>query len=263
MIVLITGASGGLGPVLGKTLVERGLTVYGTMRKPEGDYPFPMLPMEITDDASVTACIDEVMSREGRLDVVINCVNRMLIGSVEEASMEEIEQLYQTGLFGTMRVCKAAVPVMKKQGAGTIVNMSSMGGLLAVPLMSTYTSAKSALETFSEALYQELRDDNIDVVVMQPVAMRMDRPATGNHLAMAQNIAEGSPSNRLLQRMAKDTAASKLTPEMVSEKIYQVITSDKKPFRIAMDKARVIGVLKRLLPGGALRSMVYGMVYGK
>ena len=262
MIVLITGASGGLGPVLARTLVKEGLTVYGTSRNPTADCPCTMLPMEITSDTSVRACIDEVIAREGRIDVVVNCINRMLIGSVEEASMEEIETLYQTGVLGAMRVCKAVIPQLKKQGGGTIVNMSSMGGLLSVPLMSTYTSAKSALETFSEALYLELQDENIDVVVMQPVAMQLDRPVTGSHLQMAALMSDDSPSRRLLQRMANDTAASKLTPEMVSEKIYQVITAHKKPFLVPMDRARVLGVAKRLLPRKALHRMVSNLVYG-
>jgi len=81
-----------------------------------------------------------------------------------------------------MRLCKQIVPVMKRQGGGTIVNMSSLGGLIAVPYMSSYTSAKFALEAFSEALYQEMKPHNISVVIMQPVAMNMDRPATGHHL---------------------------------------------------------------------------------
>lgn len=263
MIVLITGASGGLGPVLGKTLLEKGMTVYGTSREPRDDGPFTLLPMEITDDASVQACIDELVSREGRIDVVINCVNRMIIGTVEEVSMEEIEQVYQRGVFGTMRVCKAVLPQLRRQGSGTIVNMSSMGGLLSIPTMSAYSSSKSALETFSEALALELRDTDIDVVVMQPVAMNMDRPATGTHLELAANIAEDSPGQRMLKRMAKDTAASKLTPEMVADKIYQVITSEKKPFRVPMDRARVMGVLKRILPQKVMRNMVGDLVLGK
>ena len=263
MIVLITGASGGLGPVLGKTLQERGMTVYGTSRTQQDDGPFPLLAMEITNDASVAACIQQVVEREGRIDVVINCVNRMIIGTVEEIRMEEIEQVFMRGVFGTMRVCKAVLPQLRKQGAGTIINMSSMGGLLAVPTMSAYSSSKSALEAFSEALSLELRDTAIDVVVMQPVAMNMDRPPTGTHLELAANIAADSPGQRMLKQMAKDTAASKLTPEIVSEKIADVIGMEKKPFRVPMDRARVMGVLKRLLPQRVMSNMVGDLVLGK
>lgn len=251
MIVLITGASGGLGEVLGKTLQEKGVTVYGTMRDPSvaGEkYPFTMLPMEVNDDTSVAACINEVVGREGRLDAVVNCVNTMIIGSVEETSLPEVEELYRVNVFGVMRICKAVIPQMKKQGGGSIVNMSSLGGLLAVPLMSSYTSAKFALEAFSEALYHEMKPNNIDVVIMQPVAMYMDRPATGHHLGLASGVTEHSISHRMLKRMAKDTAASKLTPEIVSEKIYTILTSTNKPLKVPMDKAKVLSILKRLAP---------------
>jgi short-subunit dehydrogenase len=263
MIILITGASGGLGQVLGKLLVGKGETVYGTMRSPAGresDYPFNMLPMEATDDSSVASCIDEVIRREGRIDAVINCVNRMIIGAVEEATMEEVEDLYRINVFGVMRICKAVIPQMKQQGGGTIVNMSSLGGLLAVPLMSSYTSAKFALEAFSEALYHEVKPQGIDVVIMQPVAMQMDRPATGHHLELASNVVADSPSHRMLERMTKDTAASKLTPELVSEKIYSVLQSSKKPLRVPMDKARALTVLKRIAPQSLIHGMVNGLV---
>ena len=263
MIVLITGASGGLGQVLGKMLADKGETVYGTMRDPvgrEAEFPFPMLPMEATDDASVAACIDEVVRREGRIDAVVNCVNRMIIGSVEEAAMEEVEDLYRTNVFGVMRICKAVIPQMKQQGGGTIVNMSSLGGLLAVPLMSSYTSAKFALEAFSEALYHELKPFGIDVVIMQPVAMHMDRPATGHHLELAKNVAADSASHRMVERMAKDTAASKLTPETVSAKIHALLQAERKPLRVPMDKARAVTVLKRFAPQSLIHGMVNGLV---
>ncbi len=151
---------------------------------------------------------------------------------------------------------------MKKQGSGTVVNMSSLGGLLAVPLMSSYTSAKFALEAFTEAYYQEMKRENIDVVIMQPVAMKMDRPATGHHLRTVAGIAEGSLSHRMVKKMARDTANSPLTPEMVSEKIYQVIKADKKPLRVPMDRAKVITLIKRIAPQSLINKMVNGLVYG-
>ena len=263
MIVLITGASGGLGVVLGKTLLDKGMTVYGTMRKPQGQedsYPFTMLPMEVNDDTSVAACIDEVIKREGKLDVVINCVNTMIIGAVEETTVAEVEELYRINVFGVMRICKAVIPQMKKQGGGTVINMSSLGGLLAVPLMSSYTSAKFALEAFSEALYHELKPHGIDVVIMQPVAMNMDRPATGHHLQLASEVTENSLSHRMLKRMVKDTAASKLTPEIVSEKIYSLLTSERKPLRVPMDKAKAVTLLKRFAPQAMINKLVDGLV---
>jgi short-subunit dehydrogenase len=263
MVVLVTGASGGLGRVLAETFANAGMTVYGTMRDPAGgkqDPPCTMLPMEVTDPASVERCVDEVLRREGRIDVLVNCVNQMIIGSAEEQTVEEVQSLYDTNVFGVMRVCKQVVPVMRQQGKGTIVNMSSLGGLLAVPYMSAYTSAKFALEAFSEALYHELKPLGIDVVIMQPVAMAMDRPATGAHLRIVENVTPESLSHAMVARMARDTAASKLTPEAVAAKILQVVTRDKKPLRVPMDRARVVTLLKRLAPQSVIDRLIGGLL---
>ncbi|MBW2240446.1 MAG: SDR family NAD(P)-dependent oxidoreductase [Deltaproteobacteria bacterium] len=265
VIVLITGASGGLGEVLGRTLTEKGATVYGTMRNPDSkkhDAPFVMLPMEVTDSASVGRCIGEVLQREGRIDAVVNCVNQMFIGSAEEQTIEEVRSLYDTNVFGVMEVCKQVTPIMRKQGKGTIINMSSLGGLLAVPYMSAYTSAKFALEAFSEALYHELKPDDIDVVIMQPVAMKMDRPAAGSHLRTVENVGAGSFSHKMVSQMARDTAASKLTPEIVADKIYAVLSSKKKPLRVPMDRARPLTLIKRLAPQSVIDRMIAGLMKG-
>jgi short-subunit dehydrogenase len=263
MVVLITGATGGLGEVLGKMLMEKGMTVYGTTRNPEArqaEFPFPLLRIDVTSDDSVAACVDTLVAKEGRIDVLINCVNEMFIGSVQEATVDEVSGLYDTNVFGVMRVCKRVVPVMQRHGGGTIVNMSSLGGMLAVPYMSAYTSAKFALEAFSEALYHEMKPHNISVVIMQPVAMNMDRPATGHHLRLVENVAQDSLSHKMVKRMARDTAASKLTPQMVSQKILDVLESDKKPLRVPMDKARVLTVVKRLAPQSFIDKLVGGLV---
>jgi short-subunit dehydrogenase len=263
MVVLITGASGGLGSVLATTLKDRGMTVYGTMRDPSHDAhdrDFTMLPMEIGDSDSVNRCIEQVLEREGRIDVVVGCVNRMLIGSLEETSAEEMKSLYDTNVFGALRVCKAVLPAMRAQGRGTIVSMSSLGGLLAVPYMSAYTSSKFALEAMSEALHHEVRRHGIDVVIMQPVAMAMDRPATGAHLELVAGAGPDSFSHKMLERMARDTAASKLTPQQVAEKIHEVITRRKKPLRVPLDRARLLSVVKRLAPQAVIDRLMGGLM---
>ena len=149
---------------------------------------------------------------------------------------------------------------MRRRGSGLIVNMSSLGGLLAVPTMSAYTSSKFALEAMSEALYHELKGTGIDVVIMQPVAMAMDRPATGSHLHTVKNVAPGSPSLRMLERMATDTAASKLTPEAVARRVHVLLQGSKRPLRVPMDKARPLSILKRLAPQSLIDRMIAGLL---
>ena len=266
-VVLVTGASGGLGEVLGRTLVERGMQVYGTARDPEraaaqhgGAPAFPMLAMEATDEGSVDACIRDLLAREGRIDAVVNCVNQLAIGSVEETNVEEVRALYDVNVFGVLRVCRRLIAPMREQGGGTIVNMSSLGGLLAVPYMSAYTSAKFALEAMSEALYHEVKPFGIRVVIMQPVAMKMDRPATGSHLHTVEGVAPDSFSHKIVAQMAHDTAESGLTPEAVSERIHRVLTSDRSPLRVPMDRAKPLGLVKRLAPQFVIDRLIAGLL---
>ena len=261
--VLICGASGGLGRVMGEMFVQKGLQVFGTMRAPEKSnesFSFPMVAMDVTDDTSVANCLAEVQQQAGKIDVIINCFNNMILGSVEETSIEEYQHLYDVNLFGVVRVCKAAVPLMRAQGSGTIINMSSAGGILAVPYLSAYTSAKFAIETFTEALYHELKKEPIDVVIMQPVAMHMDRPETGHHLGAVAGAGAQSPTHKMIKQMAKDTAASKLTPEMVSAKIYNVIHAKKKKLRYPMDRAVMLGRIKRFAPQSTVDRLIGGLV---
>jgi len=260
MIVLITGATGGFGSVLGDLLVSEGMNVYGTSRTASTSGNFPILQMETTDEESVSNCVDEVVDREGHIDVVVNCINEMFIGSIEEETVAEVQGMYDTNVFGALRVAKKVVPLMKERGAGTIINMSSMGGILAIPYMSAYTSSKFALEAMTEALYHEVNGDGIEVVIMQPVAMHMDRPATGAHLRKVNAVESDSASARMVDFMAKDTAASKLTPEMVAKKVLQVIRSKRKPLRVPMDRAKKFGFIKRIAPQFVINKLLNGLV---
>ncbi len=115
MVILITGATGGLGQVLGKLLQDHGETVYGTSRTAQQraqEVNFPLLQMDALDQDSVQSCLDELILREGRIDAIINCVNEMFIGSVEETDVTQTKALYDTNVFGVMRICRAAAGVM-------------------------------------------------------------------------------------------------------------------------------------------------------
>lgn len=259
---LICGASGGLGQVLARTLLSKGMDVCGTMRDPSKatTTDIPMLSMDVTDEQSVAECLEAARVKMGSVDVVINCVNEMVLGSVEETSMAELDRVYAINVLGLAAIARATVPIMRDQGHGLIVTMSSLGGLLAVPYLSAYTSSKFALEAFSEALYHEVKPDNIDVAIMQPVAMHMDRPDVGDHLKIAQAASSNSMTQSVARLMAKDTRASKLTPEKVSLAIHDVIMSKKRKLRCPMDRAKVVGKIKRVAPQAMINKLIGGML---
>ncbi|MEM9620041.1 MAG: SDR family NAD(P)-dependent oxidoreductase [Pseudomonadota bacterium] len=269
-VVLVCGVSGGLGRVLAGYLHEQGLQVYGTLRNleasqldPAGEaYAYPLLQMDVSDEGSVDACIAEVFALAGRVDVVINCFNEMTLGSVQETSIREMTGMFDVNLFGVMRVCRSLVPRLVSQGNGCIINISSLGGVLAVPYLSGYVASKFALEAYSEALYHEVRAQGVDVVVMQPVAMAMARADTGSHLRLAAAMTAQSPAQAMAARMAADSRSSRFTPQQVAAAILKVIRSANRPFKVPLDKARGLGLVKRLVPQAALNKMIDGLLGG-
>ncbi len=260
--VLVCGASGGLGSVLARTLQDRGMVVRGTMRDPSKSTTpdIDMLAMDVLNEQSVIDCFSAAKESMGSVDVVVNCVNEMVLGSVEETSRQELARVYDINVLGLASIARAAVPLMRTQGHGLIISMSSLGGLLAVPYLSAYTSSKFALEAFSEALYHEVKADNIDVAIMQPVAMHMDRAEVGDHLKVAKGAPATSVTQAIVRMMAKDTRESKLTPEKVSLAIHDVIKSKNRKLRYPLDRARVLGKVKRIAPQSLINKMIDGLV---
>lgn len=261
-IVLVCGASGGLGPVLAKALAARGYQVYGTSRNGVGGAAEArMVAMDITPPASIEQALGQIKAEAGRIDVVVNCVNEMVLGTLEELAEDEVRRVYDVNVLGFYQLAHALTPIQRAQGGGTIIAMSSLGGIVAVPHLGAYTSAKHALEAFAEALYHEAKPDNIDVVIMQPVAMRMTREATGDHLKVAAAAEPASITRKIVRIMHKEsTEQSGLTPQAVAEKICSVIASRRRKLRYPMDRAKTLGVVKRLAPQWVIDRLIRGLV---
>ena len=134
--------------------------------------PIEVLQLDVTDDKSVTDAIDVISNRQGRIDILVNNAGYEQHGPVEELSMEEIKTQFETNFFGAVRVMKAVLPMMRKQGSGTIGNVSSIGGKIGVPsLNSAYVGSKFALEGFSESMKYELEGFGIKVILIEPGAV--------------------------------------------------------------------------------------------
>src|SRR5690606_35507590 len=158
-VVLITGASSGLGRATARLLAERGYRVFGTSRRPPADAPtggVEPLALDVCADASVAACVQTVLARAGRIDALINNAGYELGGALEEATLEEAQRQFETNFFGAVRMIRAVLPAMRRQGGGRIVNVSSLAGLAPVPFLGLYSASKFALEGYSEALRHEV-----------------------------------------------------------------------------------------------------------
>src|SRR5258708_1004347 len=164
------------------------MTVYGASRslQPGNGAAFSALKMDVTDDHSVRQCVQHVQQQQGRLDVVINCAGYGVAGAVEETSPEEAMAQFDTNFFGTHRVCRAVLPVMRQQRSGIIINVSSLAGLLAVPFQAFYSASKFAMEGMTEALRMEVRPFGIRVVLIEPGDFKSDFPANRTNSVASQ-----------------------------------------------------------------------------
>lgn len=171
---VVTGASSGIGRASAEALVRAGFTVFGTSRRAAGNGPdgVTMLACDVTDEASVAKLIDEVLAKAGRIDLLVNNAGIGLLGGAEESSSAQAHALFDVNVFGVLRVTNAVLPIMRRQGKGRIVNMSSILGLIPSPFNALYASTKHAIEGYSESLDHELRTFGIRVVLVEPGVTR-------------------------------------------------------------------------------------------
>jgi NAD(P)-dependent dehydrogenase (short-subunit alcohol dehydrogenase family) len=247
-VVLITGASSGIGRVTAELLAARGHRVFGGVRAVATTSPLAgveLVLLDVRDEASVKACVEQVLSRAGRIDVLINNAGVNLVGAVEETSISQAQALFDTNVFGVLRMIQAVLPGMRHQGAGQIVNISSILGFLPAPFMGVYASTKHAIEGLSESLDHEVRAFGIRVVLIEPYYTRTNLDASA-----AQ--AEGRIDAYAPQRRRTAAAITRNTntapePRVVAEEVLRAIEGRYR-MRRPIGQAALLSWLRRLLP---------------
>ena len=168
-VVLVTGGSSGLGKAICSRLAAMGHTVYGTSRKPDATAQgHHIIPMDVTDDASVQRAVADIVAREGRIDVLINNAGLGIQGPAEDIPVEMAQRLFDTNVFGPHRLCRAVLPHMRQARKGLIINISSVAANFGLPYRSFYSASKAALDRYAEALSTEVERFGITVVTVQP-----------------------------------------------------------------------------------------------
>jgi NAD(P)-dependent dehydrogenase (short-subunit alcohol dehydrogenase family) len=187
-VVLVTGASSGIGRACCEYLAGKGMTVYGGSRTlPAGKLgAFNSLRLDVTDDASVQAAVRQVKEKHGRIDVVVNNAGNGIAGAVEETSPQEAMAQLDTNFFGAHRVCRAVLPIMRQQRGGVIINVSSLAGLLAVPFQAFYSASKFAMEGLTEALRMEVKPFGIRVALIEPGDFKTEFPSNRRNTVEAE-----------------------------------------------------------------------------
>jgi NAD(P)-dependent dehydrogenase (short-subunit alcohol dehydrogenase family) len=247
-VVLITGASSGIGRATAELLASRGYRVFGGVRAPATARPLvgvEFVPLDVRDDTSIKACVEEVCNRAGRIDVLINNAGINLVGAVEETSISQAQALFDTNVFGVLRMVQAVLPGMRRQGAGQIINISSILGFLPAPFMGVYASTKHAIEGLLESLDHEVRAFGIRVVLIEPPYIRTNLDASA---AQAEGRIEAYAQQRA-RTAAVVTQNTNTAPEpkIVAEEVLRAIEG---PYRLRrpIGQAALLSWLRRLLP---------------
>lgn len=170
-VVLITGASSGIGRATAQLLASRGYTVFGTSRNPFNSVRasgYELLPLNVCSDQSAQDCVNTLIQKAGRLDVLINNAGHALAGAIEEATLEQAKAQFETNFFGMIRMVNCSLPVMRAQSSGHIVNVGSGASIGRAPFFGIYAASKCAVDGYTEALWHELRPLGIKVSVVQP-----------------------------------------------------------------------------------------------
>lgn len=232
-VVLVTGGSSGIGLATCRYLQQKGCKVYGTSRKArhgELMHGIPMLGLFLDDASSIRAAFDWLIQKEGRIDVLVNNAGTGIAGAIEDTATEEITAIFQTNVFGQLECCRAAIPQMRKQNKGCIINISSIGGEFGLPYRGVYSASKSAIDRFSETLRMELAQWNITVSIVQPGDYKTN--INNNRIIAKASLREDSPYYDGFIKNYKgisDDISSGHPPVDVAKVVWRIIDS-KKPY---------------------------------
>ena len=263
-VVLITGASSGIGQACVRLLSAKGHTVYGTSRKPGAVPECRMLELDVTRDESVRRAVDTVLAESGRIDVVVNNAGFAMAGAVEDTSLEEAQRQFDTNFFGVLRVCKAVLPGMRARGSGLIIQVSSLGGMVGLPFQGLYSASKFALEGLTESLRQEVAPFGVQVTLLQPGDVRT--PITDNRI-QARQADPGSVYRKSFEAalaiIAKEERAG-IPPETVAERVLELMGQRVPKVRSTVGhlSQRVLTATKAFMPSKTFEKLVmsyYGL----
>jgi NAD(P)-dependent dehydrogenase (short-subunit alcohol dehydrogenase family) len=237
-VAVITGSSSGIGLETSLTLARNGFLTYATARSIEKavkintlatdkeKLPIKVVQLDVTDNQSVKNAIQTIVSETGRIDVLVNNAGYGLGGAFEDLSMEEIKNLYETNVFGLIRVTQAVLPIMRKQQSGIIVNVSSGAGIFGYPGGSAYVSTKFAVEGLTESIAYELEPFRIKTVLIEPGFIRTN---FANAMVIAKKAQDPtSPYSQMMQKVAANSSkmAKNASPvEVVAKVILEAVTS--------------------------------------
>ncbi|ALJ03823.1 short-chain dehydrogenase [Pseudalgibacter alginicilyticus] len=250
-VVLITGGSSGIGKSIGEFLTEKGFKVYGTSRTPENykNSQFDILTLDVKKIETISQAVQEIIRKEGRLDVLINNAGAGITGPIEEIPDAEIKANFETNFFGPINVIKAVLPQMRKQKAGLILNITSIAGYMGLPYRGIYSASKGALELVTEAFRMELKEFNIQMTNVAPGDFATNIAAGRYHAPLLNDSPYKKPYGDTLNLM-NDHVDAGSNPYMMAEAVYKIMNTStpKVHYKVGAFMQKFSIVLKRILP---------------
>lgn len=250
-VVLVTGASSGIGKAIAQLLSSKGYKVYGTSRKPKQAFQdgVAMLALDVTQEASIANCIHTLIQNEGRLDVLINNAGMGITGPIEDTPTQEMRRVFDTNFFGAVDTIKAVLPQMRKQQSGQILNITSIAGYMGLPYRGIYSATKGAFELTMEALRMEVKEFGILVTNVAPGDVATNIAAGRYHTPVFEDSAYREKYQANLDLMDNHVDAG-MPPEKMAEKVYRILQlkHPKVHYKVGAFMEKFGIVLKRILP---------------
>jgi NAD(P)-dependent dehydrogenase (short-subunit alcohol dehydrogenase family) len=248
-VVLVTGVSSGIGQESARYLLERGMQIFGTVRNVNATSASPglhLVQMDVTDAESVHDAVQLVLAQAGRIDALVNNAGYVLSGALEETSIAEAQEQFDTNFFGILRVIQAVLPTMRQQQAGRIVNISSVLGFLPAPYMGIYGASKFAVEGYTETLDHEVRHFGIRALLVEPPYINTPLNTKGKHVATtlpayAASRHQATSAMNVYLRNAPG-------PQLVAAAVYQAITQPQPRLRYPVGEGVLLSRLRRFAP---------------
>ena len=252
-IALVTGASSGIGQATAELLARTGYKVYGTSRR-VGDArrSFEMLLLDVTSDESVDAAVQKLIHAEGRIDLLVNNAGfGVAPAGAEESSIEQARSIFDTNFFGIVRMTRAVLPHMRRQGAGRIINIGSVLGFLPMPFGALYAATKHAIEGYSESLDHELRTRGIRVSVIEPAYTKT--PFDANFMEPDAKLDEYREVRAAVNERVKEVMATAEEPSVVADVVLKAASAAHPKLRYTVGGlASRLRLLRRFAPAGVV-----------
>lgn len=253
--IFITGASSGIGRATVHYFSAHGWQVAATMRNPKGETELQKLPgvslytLDVTNPTSIHATLNQIVTDFGSLDVIVNNAGYGAVGIFEKATDDEIRRQFDTNVFGVMNVIREALPLFRKQKCGTIINVTSMGGLITFPLYSVYHATKWAIEGFTESLAFELRPFNIQIKNIEPGAIKTDFYSRSMNVFKNRALTDYDNYEKVALTNMQRAGENGPGPEVVAKKIWQAAQDTTARLRYPVGNwAGLYLFLRRIIP---------------